>query len=199
MFIYIIFIMVKNVHGGNKHKSQGRKFTVKVSHKLRIAENDGELYGIVTKMLGNGMFYTLCIDNIERLGHIRGKFSGRGKRDNIVEIGKWVLVGEREWEVSGCTNEKTKKKLHCDLLEIYNELDKEKLIDSVSANWNILISQNTAAQMQKGENAATDFEFATERDEEMNKLMDEINNNKTTAIGFTTEAETDSNNWIDDI
>ena len=119
--------MVKNVHGGNKHKSQGRKFTtVKASNKLRIAENDGELYAIVTKMLGNGMFDAFCIDGITRLAHIRGKFSGRGKRDNFVEVGKWVLVGEREWDIQSNADKKKIAKLKCDLLEVYSDLDKDK-------------------------------------------------------------------------
>jgi len=189
--------MVKNVHGGNKHKCQGRKFTVKVSHKLRVADADGELYGVVTKMLGNSMFYVHCIDNVLRLGHIRGKFSGRGKRDNIVEAGKWVLIGEREWDISSSTD-KGNKLLKCDLLEIYNELDKEKLIDSVSENWSILVSQDVTSITEKNKNAATDFEFSTERDEEMNKLIEEIKSNKTTAIEFQTESS-EQVDWIDDI
>ena len=193
--------MVKNIHGGNKHKSQGRKFTVKVSHKLRVAQDEGELYGIVTKMLGNGMFYVHCIDNILRLGHIRGKFSGRGKRDNIVEIGKWVLVGEREWDISS-SSDKPNKLLKCDLLEIYNELEKEKLMDSVSANWSILIAQDTSAVTDKNKGSAIDFEFTTERGEEMSKLMEEINANKTSAITLNIETENNVSeqiSWIDDI
>jgi initiation factor 1A len=177
--------MVKNIYGGNKHKSQGRKFTVKVSHKLRTADVEGELYAIVTKMLGSGMFYCHCIDNTVRLCHIRGKFSGRGKRDNIVELGKWVLVGEREWE----SKEKADKK--CDLLEVYNDLDKEKLMDTVSMNWSILNAQDVK---QEKETSGSSFEFTSERDEEMYKMMDELKANKTAAIDIVTE-----DNWIDDI
>lgn len=181
--------MVKNIYGGNKHKSQGRKFTVKVSHKLRISEVEGEIYAVVTKMLGNAMFYCHCIDNVVRLGHIRGKFSGRGKRDNIVELGKWVLIGEREWE------DKAKKdKINCDLLEVYNDLDKEKLVDTISVDWSILNSQDVTKT--KDSNSSIDFDFTTERDDEMNKLMDEINANKTVAIDIE---KTDQNDWIDDI
>lgn len=176
--------MVKNIYGGNKHKSQGRKFTVKVSHKLRTAE-EGELYAIVTKMLGSGMFYCHCIDDTVRLGYIRGKFSGRGKRDNIVEPGKWVLVGEREWE----SKDKVDKK--CDLLEVYNDLDKEKLMDTVSMNWSILNAQDVK---QEKDVSSSSFEFTSERDEEMYKMMDELKANKTAAIDITTE-----DNWIDDI
>lgn len=178
--------MVKNIYGGNKQKSQGRKFTVKSSCKLRISCDEAEIYAVVTKMLGNGMFYCHCIDDIVRLGHIRGKFSFKGKRDNIVEVGKWVLVGEREWE------DESKKEKHCDLLEVYNDLDKEKLLDTVAIDWSILNSQD----ITKAKEIATEvgFEFTTQRDEEMYKLMDEINANKTVAISVT-----ETEDWIDDI
>ena len=188
--------MVKNTHGGNKHKNQGRKFITKVSHKLRIAEHDGELYGIVTKMLGNGMFYVHCIDNILRLGHIRGKFSGRGKRDNLVEINKWVLVGEREWD-NKSADTGAKKLTKCDLLEIYNDLDKTKLMDSVSADWSIIQSQNTS--ICKSITDTVNIEFSTERGDEMNKLLDEIKNNTATAIDLVITNPNEQNDWINDI
>ena len=43
--------------------------------------------------------------------HMGGKFRGRNKRQNIVEKGKWLLVGLREWE-------KTHK--NCDLEYVYD-------------------------------------------------------------------------------
>jgi translation initiation factor 1A len=193
--------MVKNVYGGNKHKSQARKNTVKTSIRLRVAENEGELYGVVIKMLGNGMFHVHCIDDITRLGHIRGKFSGRGKRDNIVEIGKWVLIGEREWDIS--STDKTNKNLKCDLLNVYNELDKEKLMDTVSKNWSVLTSHDSSKI--KDNNNTDDFRFTTEREEESERLMAEINANRTTAMDLNTNTNTktddttNSNDWIDDI
>ena len=92
--------MVKNTHGGSGHKKFARKHTSGAkSNKLRISEDEGEIYAIVTKMLGNGMFHCHCIDGTIRLGHIRGKFTGRGKRDNLVESGKWLLIGLREWDL----------------------------------------------------------------------------------------------------
>jgi initiation factor 1A len=77
--------MVKNTHGGSGHKKFGRKYTTsKHSSRLRISENEYEIYAIATKMLGNNMIHCHCIDGIPRLGHIRGKFTGRGKRDNMI-------------------------------------------------------------------------------------------------------------------
>ena len=93
--------MVKNTHGGNSHKKFARKdVTVKKNNRLRESENDCEIYSIATKMLGNGMFKSVGVDGVERIVHIRGKFSGKGKRDNFVTTGSWVLVGLHEWEKS---------------------------------------------------------------------------------------------------
>lgn len=94
--------MVKNTQGGSSHKKFARKFNTGgiKNNKLRVSEDEGEIYGIVIKMLGNNMFHCHCMDGIIRLGHIRGKFTGRGKRDNMVECGKWVLIGLREWDIS---------------------------------------------------------------------------------------------------
>jgi initiation factor 1A len=192
--------MVKNTFGGNKHKSQARKFTtIKASNKLRIAEVDGEVYSVVTKMLGNGMFYAHGIDGLKRLGHIRGKFSGRGKRDNIVETGKWVLLGEREWDIY---KEKSDKQIiKCDLLEVYNELDKERLKDTVAENWSVLIMEEPKDKEHYNNEL---FEFTTEKEEECQKILDELANNKSKVIQFKVEEineKEDANDWIniDDI
>ena len=195
--------MVKNTTGGSKAKGQARKFVTensKASRFLRVSQEEGEVYGKVEKMLGNGMFTGHCIDDVPRLCHIRGKFSGRGKRDNIVEVGKWVLVGEREWDIS-TTADKSGKKLKADLLEVYSELDKEKLIDTIPMNWTILTSQEiTKKIISSGDDGGADISFMTERDEECGKLMEEINANRTVAIGFNDKSESAStNDWIDDI
>ena len=93
--------MVKNTTGGSKTKGQARKFvnTAKQPTNIRLSNDDAELYAQVTKMLGNGMCHVLCIDGKTRLCHIRGKFRGRGKRDNLLGNNSWLLIGLREWEV----------------------------------------------------------------------------------------------------
>lgn len=186
--------MVKNTFGGNKHKSQARKFTnTKSSNKLRIAEEEGEIYCVVIKMLGNGMFYAHGIDGFKRLGHIRGKFSGRGKRDNNVEIGKWVLLGEREWD-----SQKTKSNeriIKCDLLEVYNDLDKERLKDTVDAQWSVLVTENTSNENNNDQL----FQYINEKEEETQRILDELASNKLNVIEFknTAEKSNDNNDWID--
>ena len=83
--------------------------------------------------LGNGMCHVMCIDGILRLCHIRGKFQGKRKRDNTILLYSWVLVGIRDYETI------TPKKLsNCDLLEVYNETEKEKLkMTEFNYDWSI--------------------------------------------------------------
>ena len=126
--------MVKNF-GGCKQKKQGRKFlTAPRSNKLRFAEEDEEMYGCVSKMLGNGMAHVVGIDGAQRLLIIRNKFRGRGKRDNTLRPGTIVLIGNRDWETSGAAAGKLDK---CDLLEVYNDSEYTKLKDKVLLNWNV--------------------------------------------------------------
>lgn len=173
--------MVKNTQGGNKHKSQGRKYnnTGNGNSKLRVVEFDGEMYGVVTKMLGNNMFNVYCIDGVVRLGHIRGKFTGRGKKGNIVEPGGWVLIGERPFS----NNEKVKI-IHCDLLEVYSDDDKEKLKNNVHAQWDILINNDPTKSDKKIVESEGDFQFATDRDIEYQEAMNKLQTGETKELVF---------------
>lgn len=132
--------MVKNSIGGNKAKKQGRKHIISAADsnntkKLRIATEEGELYAYISKMYGNGMCCALGINGKEYLCRIRNKFSGRSKRDNMIIVGSWVLVGLREWE-----NNNIKKS--CDLLEIYNSNEIEQLKNRVYENWSVFPSND---------------------------------------------------------
>ncbi len=126
--------MVKNF-GGKNSKKLGRKFvsnSVKGGNRLRVAEDEDELYGCVVKMLGNGMCHVLCGDKIQRLCIIRNKFRGRGKRDNTLRIGTYVMIGKRSWESK--SDEENSK---CDLVEVYGENEVKKLKDTVQFDWNM--------------------------------------------------------------
>ena len=117
--------MVKNDAGGNKGKGLARKHVNAAkcggSKQLRVATDEAERYAVVSKMLGNGMCYVrhLSGGNADMLCIIRNKFKGRGKRDNILDSGSWVLVGMREW---------ASKQDTCDLLEVYNDGERDRLL-----------------------------------------------------------------------
>jgi initiation factor 1A len=159
--------MVKNVSGGSNNKKFARKNTApsgRTNSKLRVVEEDGEIYAVVTKIFGGKMCQVQCIDGKTRACIIRGKFAGRGKRDNFISTGTWVLVGAREWEDSAKENQK------CDLLEIYSDNDRKKLQSSVDANWIALaISDGSLASTKF--NGVTDDIFSSAASEEYNTLM----------------------------
>jgi len=76
--------MVKNTKGGCNGKKVAHKHAVKSTKSgLRISQNKSEIYGTVKRLNGN-TFDVTCIDDKERRCFIRGKFKGRGKRDNII-------------------------------------------------------------------------------------------------------------------
>jgi len=162
--------MVRNTHGGSGHKSQARKNTTnpkQYSSKLRLRNvEDDEVYAQVLKILGGGMCSVLCDDNIERLCIIRGKFRGRGKRDNTLYGSCWVLVALRTWAASS-----NKGKEQCDLLEIYSESDKNKLQASdASINWSMFI-MNDRKNTAENTDTKNTFEFSDEQMDEYKELV----------------------------
>jgi translation initiation factor IF-1 len=122
--------MVKNTMGGCNGKKVAHKHAVKSTKSgLRISKNKSEIYGVVKRLNGN-TFDVTCIDDKERRCFIRGKFKGRGKRDNIIEVDKWVLIGLREFQQvpSELVLVNGKKEMEmCDLLEVYSSSEKETL------------------------------------------------------------------------
>lgn len=121
--------MVKNSFGGSGAKKMGRKFQGGGggggNRALRLVVDEDEMYAVVTKMFGNGMCEVISNDAKKRLCVIRNKFRGRSKRDNTVAIGTWVMVGDRSWESGGGGS--ADKLPKCDLLEVYNDGEKQKL------------------------------------------------------------------------
>jgi initiation factor 1A len=158
--------MVKNTTGGSKTKGQARKFVnAAPKNTLRISKDELELYAQVTKNLGNGMCHVICLDGETRLCHIRGKFRGRGKRDNFIGMGSWLLVGLREWDVSA--TKKSDKIEQCDVLEVYNDYDKQRLRDSINENWSIF----TGAGFSE-DTLVEDIEFEDSKTAEYHELME---------------------------
>lgn len=160
--------MVKNTTGGSKTKGQARKFVSSSSGKLRISEDEAEIYAQVTTIFGNAMCEVTCIDKKNRLCHIRGKFRGRGKRDNFIGRGSWLLIGLREWESSDAMEAKGKL-ANCDLLEVYNDHDKERLKSTIHIDWSIFLENDS-----KNTNTEKDLsvEFMDEKTEEYASVIE---------------------------
>jgi translation initiation factor IF-1 len=108
----------RNTTGGSAHKGLARKFinsNQRSNDVLRLPENHGEQFAVVSKMLGDGKCrVNVSLDDgsiVELLCHIRGKFRGRNKKHNIVAVSSLLLVGLRDWE-SNLSN--------CDLIHIFD-------------------------------------------------------------------------------
>ena len=143
----------KNSFGGNKTKKAARKNLKdgdNFNKKIRYIDNlDEEMYAIVTKIVGNGMCNVICHDNVERLCIIRQKFSGRNKQRNLISIGSWIIVGKRSWE-----SVKPNKLEKCDLLEIYDNNEKQKFIQECKTDISQLIKYENM-QISGGEDGTS--------------------------------------------
>ena len=119
--------MVKNTKGGNKAKKIGRKFLEdETTINIRYKKEEGEIYCVVTKILGGENCEVICEDTNTRLCVIRGKFRGKKKRNNLIKQGTLILAGKREWEITNIS-----KRDKCDLLCIYSDNEKNKIIKSI--------------------------------------------------------------------
>ena len=197
--------MVKNTTGGNNNKKFARKHASgsgsKAGAKLRISEDEGELYAISTKLLGNNMFHAVATDGLSYLVHIRGKFSGRGKRDNLIAAGVWVLIGLREWSNKGENIGNKIKLQQADLLEVYSDLDKARLKDAADEDWDVLIANDPtildkAAQKYEGE-----LEWQTDKGAEKERLLSEIKLGTCAKISLSVAKDqiSDMEVYVDDI
>jgi len=169
--------MPKNVKGGSGHRSQAHKNTSggggKSGGKTRLALDEYELYAQVTSLSGNRMCRVLCQDEKIRVCHIRGKFCGKGKRDNTIVNGSWVLVGLRDFETQHDSNVSANAKLDkCDLLELYNERDKSVLKSEVNLScWSKFLSNdNSNSHYETSE--LDGFVFSNNAEDEYKKLME---------------------------
>ena len=191
--------MVKNTTGGNKSKGYARKnvMAAKQERATRMAKDENEIYAQVKKMLGNGMCEVLCGDNVSRLCHIRGKFRGRGKKDNFITAGTLVLIGLREWETGEVKNGKLP---NCDLLEVYSDSDKMFLKKNSDINWTLFTSEFASKSSQLLDE---EIEFMDETTMEYRELMENeiiaANTNRTTTTITLNTSHGDEEINIDDI
>ena len=153
--------MVKNTKGG-KHKNQARKHIISNDKKLRVKEDELEVYAHVLTKLGGNKLEVFCMDGKKRLCTIPGKFSNR-RKDNNIERGSWLLVGLRDWETA-------RERENCDLLETYNEIEKTKLINTINEDWGLF--------SPKKEIKDDVVHFTNDYEEQQNMIQNEIINNK---------------------
>ena len=183
--------MVKN-QGGNKSKKVARKSMTAPQNK-NVREKDPkepcEMYATMVKLYGGPICEVICEDGISRLCVIRSKFRGRGKHDNFMAIGVLVLIGLRDYEVR-----RPDKKETCDLLCVYREDEKTKLVSSSIGNWGAISA--TAAVKTEEELSSIMFEDENTADATLMKtIQDEMTDGQTSNVITYADDEID----IDDI
>jgi translation initiation factor IF-1 len=157
--------MVRNEKGGKGAKGLARKTQVKSSNeRLRLSECELEQYACVTKIYGNAMCEIYTNENIKLIGHIRNKFRGRQKRNNLITINSIVLIGLREWE---------NPIKNCDILCIYDESQIEQLKDIPQVNIsNVLQFRQPTSSSLSYDN--DNLIFTNDIEEENKMIMEEI-------------------------
>ena len=169
--------MVKNVKGGKGHKNLARKYNNVALQQtsVRVKKEEGELYGVVSNILGHGHFYVMCEDDKKRICRIGGKFKKR-RRDNTVVTNGFVMIGLYEYESS--SSKKANDFEKCELMEVYSDsdvkclYDKEKDSDSKrfiekAINQQALTSSNKSSCKE----AAVDSGFDFLNEDEMNQRI----------------------------
>jgi len=113
--------MVKNA-GGNKSKRVARKnFSNTTTQDVRKATDASEMYAAVTKIYSSQRCSVLGADGNTYQCTIRGKFLKNKRSGDGLVNGAWILIGFYDWEVRSDGSKK------CDLLEIYSNIEKDKL------------------------------------------------------------------------
>eukprot|EP00049_Salpingoeca_infusionum_P017660 m.353939 g.353939 ORF g.353939 m.353939 type:complete len:180 (+) comp16868_c0_seq1:453-992(+) len=103
--------MPKNKGKGGNKRRRG-KSAAPQTRALEFKE-DGQEYGQVIKVLGNGHMLLRCFDGVERNGRIRGKMMKR----MWVRLSDIVLVGLRDYQDS-----------QCDIIHKYNDDEARMLV-----------------------------------------------------------------------
>lgn len=169
--------MVKNNIGGNKSKGFARKNMVKRDMRLRVAQDEGEIYAQAIRVMGGNIASAIDIHGNPLRAHIRGKFRGRGKHDNFIGPGTWLLVGLHDWQSKGGDIK------DCDILEVYSETDKTRLKNSVTnIDWNKFIANDSKTVGEKDESG---IEFADEDTQEYEQLIATLANKGTSKTIIT--------------
>lgn len=169
-YLYTDTIMPGKKGGGKKGKRGGRKHINRPVHRgVRTVQEEGECYAVVKKLYGGANCEVLCDDGVTRLCVIRNKFRGRGRRDNMITGGKWIMVGIRDWEARAAG-----KPQKCDLLEVYSDNDKKRLISDHKGNWSLLSSldEDKTPDMEIGDIIFDDTEDNLEMEQEIKQQAD---------------------------
>jgi translation initiation factor IF-1 len=98
---------------------------------LRVVQETGEMYGVITEKLGGGHAMVACMDNVIRMVLIGKKF-----RNERLTKNQMVMIGLREWQTKIIDVKKSEK---CDLLEVYTDIETDSIIHKYGSTHPYLI------------------------------------------------------------
>jgi hypothetical protein len=150
--------MVKNTNGGKYAKSFARKSSQPTKSSLFIPEPPIEQFAVVSKFYGNKA------DVITHTGltlncFIRGKFKGKYKKNNFVQVNAIIAVALRDFEEPNYKN--------CDLIEVYKPQDIpiiSKLPNINISNLTKFIQSNTIFGLSTEKSDDVYFDFDNDSD-----------------------------------
>jgi hypothetical protein len=160
--------MVKNTNGGKYAKSFARKSTQPTKTSIFIPEPPIEQFAVVSKFYGNKA------DVITHTGltlncFIRGRFKGKYKKNNFVQVNAIIAVALRDYEEPNYKN--------CDLIEVYKPQDIpiiSKLPNINISNLLKFVQTNTMIGISTDTNQDVYFDFADGSDGEEEKKEERI-------------------------
>lgn len=131
--------MVKNVHGGKKHKSGAASDLSLLNKKaLYLPKIENQRIAQVTKIFGGSRIQVHDDHANEFIAVIRGKFKGRKRRDNSITVGCLVCI---EVEGGGC-----------DVVHVYSDTNRMQLMNLLHrVDW----ARFTSGDLVDGTAAAT--------------------------------------------
>jgi translation initiation factor IF-1 len=159
-------------------KGKGGKPTggAKFSGNFMTKTEKEHMYACVTGKYGNGRFAVHALDGHKRTMTVGGKFKGRKKRANFVDIGTWVLVGDFSWDIEAGKSVEGRK---CTLEYVYSPEEKKQLMKQYDEPWHILTNADPARLIAAGSSVSVsavkdDIYFTSERDEELMALQNAV-------------------------
>jgi initiation factor 1A len=154
--------MVKNTTGGSGAKSVARKDVGKGGGRgLTLPSCNLEVIACVTKALGNGMLEVHTNDNKRLIAHIRNKFRGKQKRNNMINLNSLVLVGLRDWE---------NPIKNCDIMSIYDSNDVEQLKNIPNIKIDHILHLSLGAIAKNSVTITTEVSFTEDAEQEYNGM-----------------------------
>ncbi len=124
--------MNSNMNKGGKNYKKQKNSTrgSEPEKRVFVYKEEGQEYALVEKALGGSRFKVITPDNRSFVGVLRGKFRGRSKGGNFVEVGGFVLLAFRDF---GSSTKLMEQGSAHDIIGVYTH-DESKHIKSLFKN-----------------------------------------------------------------